>query len=80
MISRENPALGFRQGLEQITRKSGPWFPTRSGANYLKNKKKNKALFSRAVTSVYDKRKFSHDAAHSFVLVIVLLNFFDPAS
>ena len=62
MISRENPALGFRQGLEQTILKI-----------------KNKALFSRAVTSAYDKRKFSHDAAHSFVLVNVLLNFFDPA-
>ena len=43
-------------------------FPTMSEANYLK------ALFSRAVTSAYAKRKFSHDAAHSLVLVIVHSN------
>ena len=46
-------------------------FPTMSEANYL-NKKK--ALFSRAVTSAYAKRKFSHDAAHSLVLVTVHSN------
>ena len=40
-----------------------------SEANYLK--RKTKALFSHAVTSAYAKRKCSHDAAHSLVLVIV---------
>ena len=57
-MSRENPTLGF---------------PTMSEANYL-NKKKTKALFSRAVTSAYAKHKFSHDAVHSLILVIVHSN------
>ena len=47
-------------------------FPTMSEANYLN--KKNKGAISRAVTSAYAKRKFSHDAAHSLVLVIVHSN------
>ena len=57
-MSRKHPTLGF---------------PTMSEANYL-NKKKTKELFSRAVTSAYAKRKFSHEAAHSLVLVIVHSN------
>ena len=36
--------------------------------------RKTKALFSRTVTSAYAKRKFSHDAAYSLVLVIVHSN------
>ena len=47
-------------------------FPTRSEANYYI--RKTKALFSRAVPSAYAKRKFSHDAAHSLLLVIVHSN------
>ena len=47
-------------------------FPTMCEADYLN--KKTKALFSRAVTSAYAKPEFSHDAAHSLVLVIVHSN------
>ena len=60
--------------IKRVMSRENPtfWFSTRSEANYLN--KKNKALISRAVTSAYAKRKFSHDAAHSLILVIVHSN------